>query len=60
MGSDCKPYYTRDKKKEVSDAQKKQMKELGYKNMKMLLEAEKFDDPATVSDDGTSNLATPL
>ena len=32
-------------KKEVSDKRKKQMKELGYKNMKMLLEAEKFDDP---------------
>ena len=59
MGSDCKPYCTRDKK-EMSDAQKKQMKELGYNNMKMLLEAEKFDDPATVSNDGTSNLATPL
>ena len=47
-------------KKEVSDGQKKQMKELGYKNIKMLLEAETFDDPATVSDDGMSNLATPL
>ena len=46
--------------KEVCAAQKKQLKELGFKNIKKILEAEKFEDPAIVSDDGTSNSSTPI
>ena len=49
-----------EEKKEVSDARKKQWVELGYNEIKTLMEAEKFVDPTTVSDDGTSNLAIPL
>ena len=51
---------TPEEKKEVSDARKKQWVELGYNEIKTLMEAEKFVDPTTVSDDGTSNLAIPL
>ena len=44
----------------AKDAQKEQINNIGYTNIKELLVAEGFEDPALASDDGTSNSATPL
>ena len=44
---------------ESREAEKEHMKNVGYNNIKQLLQTEKFEDPAAASDDGTSNSNTP-
>ena len=44
----------------IKDAQKEQINNIGYKNIKELLVAEKFKDPTSASDNGISNSDPPL
>lgn len=44
----------------VKDAQKEKINNIGYKNIKELLVAEKFEQPNSASDNGASNSATSL